>query len=169
MTQGESGPFANHNVSMHEPSSIPIDEDPAAMHALFDATRHRVVVDIDAYTGGEFDAHNDFRMAPLLGKTSLAIQEEFTTQMVRAARSPVNVDMVSQATRMRRAHEITETIEIMNLFCYEAEDPKEAWERGLDTAATARFRRELAKEEEVLRRGQAIVNLALNMRRNTGQ
>jgi len=34
MTQGESGPFANHNMSVQEPSSIPIDEDPVAMQAL---------------------------------------------------------------------------------------------------------------------------------------
>ncbi len=169
MTQGESGFFADRNMGMATPSHTSIDEDPQAMRELFDTMRDGVVADIDAYTGGRFDAHNDFRMAPLLGKTSLAIQEEFTTYMVQAARSPVNADTVSQAARMRRAYEITEAIEIMNLSPHEAEDPEEAWERGLDIAATARFRRELAEGDKVLRRGRALANIALHLRRNTGQ
>jgi hypothetical protein len=166
MTQGESGPFTNHNMSVQEPSSVPIDEDPVAMQALFDTLRADVATDIDAYTAGEFDTHN-FNAAIALGMTSLAIQEEFFGQIRREIRGGPGLPP-GYGIRMRRAHEVMETVEIVNLSSRNAKNPTEAWEHGLTVATTARFRRELDRIEARSRR-RAIGQIALGMRSNTGQ
>jgi hypothetical protein len=164
MTQGESGFFTERNVSIR----MSVDEDAEAMRELFGIMRNAVMADIDGYTGEKYDAKNNPEMAVLLGKTSLAIQEEFMPQTARGTRSPMNPDIL-QAMRVQRAYDIVTTIEIMNLSPYEAEDPKEAWERGLDIAATARFKQQLAKAETSPTHRQALAHFVLKSRRDSGQ